>query len=155
MPVCWTPWRGPGSSPSTPSACRSPTRRSPSPGPGFERGSTRTAKVNGSCSTSRRRARVGPPSGATMPSSTGARADQARQLETQARTNRRLRRLLTGVALALVVTLVAGTFALVQRSRASRAADRAERQAEVADATRLGAQAVALAGKRPDLALNL
>ena len=76
------------------------------------------------------------------------RADQARRV-------RRLRRLLAGVALALVVALVAGTFALVQRFRASRAADRAESQAEVADATRLAAQATSLAGKRLDLALNL
>jgi WD40 repeat protein/class 3 adenylate cyclase len=76
------------------------------------------------------------------------RADQAHEV-------RRLRRLLTGVALLLVVALVAGSLALAQRSRASRAADRAEGQAEVADATRLAAQATSLAGTRLDLALNL
>jgi WD40 repeat protein/class 3 adenylate cyclase len=53
------------------------------------------------------------------------RADQAHQLKTQARTNRRLRRLLAGVALALVIALVAGTFALVQRNRAEDATRRA------------------------------
>ncbi len=83
------------------------------------------------------------------------RADHENRVKTQARTNRRLRRLLTGVALALVVALVAGTLALVQRSRASQAADRAERQSEVADATRLATQAASLGGKRLDLALNL
>jgi WD40 repeat protein/DNA-binding SARP family transcriptional activator/energy-coupling factor transporter ATP-binding protein EcfA2 len=54
-----------------------------------------------------------------------ARADQAHQLKTQARTNRRLRRLLAGVALALVIALVAATFALVQRNRADDATQRA------------------------------
>jgi WD40 repeat protein/class 3 adenylate cyclase len=53
------------------------------------------------------------------------RADQAHQVKTQTRTNRRLRRLLTGVAIALVVALVAGTFALVQRNRADDATQRA------------------------------
>jgi WD40 repeat protein/class 3 adenylate cyclase len=53
------------------------------------------------------------------------RAHQAHQIKTQARTNRRLRRLLAGVALALVIALVAGTFALVQRNRADDATRRA------------------------------
>jgi WD40 repeat protein/class 3 adenylate cyclase len=53
------------------------------------------------------------------------RADQAHQVKTQTRANRRLRRLLTGVAIALVVALVAGTFALVQRNRADDATQRA------------------------------
>jgi class 3 adenylate cyclase/WD40 repeat protein len=69
------------------------------------------------------------------------RADQAHRV-------RRLRRLLAGVALALVIALFAGTFALVQRGRA-------ERQAEVSDATRLATQAASLRGKPLDLALNL
>jgi class 3 adenylate cyclase/WD40 repeat protein len=76
------------------------------------------------------------------------RADQAHQLKTQTRTNRRLRRLLAGVALALVIALVAGTLALVQRRRA-------DRQAEVADATRLATQAASLGGKPLDRALAL
>jgi WD40 repeat protein len=58
-----------------------------------------------------------------------------REVERQRRTNRRLRGLLAGVAAFLVVALVAGGLALVQRSRA-------RRSAEVADAQRLGAQAV-------------
>jgi DNA-binding SARP family transcriptional activator/WD40 repeat protein len=73
---------------------------------------------------------------------------EQRVVQEQAARVQRLHRLLAGVAIALVVALVAGTFALVQRRRA-------DDRAEVADATRLGAQAVALAGKRPDLALNL
>jgi len=58
-----------------------------------------------------------------------------RETERQRRTNRRLRGLLIGVAGFLVLALVAGGLALVQRSRAGRSA-------EVADAQRLGAQAV-------------
>jgi DNA-binding SARP family transcriptional activator/WD40 repeat protein len=77
-----------------------------------------------------------------------SRHREQRVVQEQATRVRRLHRLLAGVALALVVALIAGTFALVQRRRA-------DDRAEVADATRLGAQAVALAGKRPDLALNL
>ncbi len=109
----------------------------------------------------RRRPRVGrgadprpstPPSG---PSSTPASRSPSASGPTRRTRSRRLRRLLTGVALLLVVALVAGTLALVQRSRASRAADRAEGQAEAADATRLAAQATSLAGSRLDLALAL
>ena len=53
----------------------------------------------------------------------------------QSRVNRRLRGLLVGVAGFLVLALVAGGLAIVQRGRA-------ERSAEVAEAQRLGAQAV-------------
>jgi WD40 repeat protein len=58
-----------------------------------------------------------------------------REAERQRRTNRRLRGLLVGVAVFLVVALVAGGLALVQRGRA-------EGAATIATAQRLGAQAV-------------
>lgn len=58
-----------------------------------------------------------------------------REAERQRRTNRRLRGLLAGVAVFLVVALVAGGIALLQRGKA-------RRSAEVADAQRLGSQAV-------------
>jgi WD40 repeat protein/DNA-binding SARP family transcriptional activator len=61
---------------------------------------------------------------------------QARQrAEQQARSNRRLRGLLAGLATVLVVAVVAGTLAVVQQGRATRAA-------RVADARRLVAQAL-------------
>jgi WD40 repeat protein len=60
----------------------------------------------------------------------------------QRRTNRRLRGLLVGVAVFLVVALVAGALALVQRGNAKRSASRAERSARVALSQSLGAQAV-------------
>jgi WD40 repeat protein/class 3 adenylate cyclase len=64
-----------------------------------------------------------------------------REAERQRRTNRRLRGLLVGVALFLLVALVAGVLALVQRSNAQDAATRAQQAATAADAQRLGAQA--------------
>ena len=57
------------------------------------------------------------------------------EAERQRRTNRRLRGLLAGVAAFLVIALVAGALALVQRASAKREATRA-------DAQRLGAQAL-------------
>lgn len=57
------------------------------------------------------------------------------EAERQRRTNRRLRGLLAGVAGFLVIALVAGALALVQRASAQREATRAEAQ-------RLGAQAL-------------
>jgi WD40 repeat protein/class 3 adenylate cyclase len=57
------------------------------------------------------------------------------EAERQRRTNRRLRLLLAGVAGFLVIALVAGALALVQRASAQREATRAEAQ-------RLGAQAL-------------
>ncbi|HEX6579742.1 MAG TPA: AAA family ATPase [Actinomycetota bacterium] len=57
------------------------------------------------------------------------------EAERQRRTNRRLRGLLAGVAAFLVIALVAGALALVQRASAQREATRAEAQ-------RLGAQAL-------------
>jgi WD40 repeat protein len=70
-----------------------------------------------------------------------SRAADEREAERQRRTNRRLRGLLAGVAVFLVVALVAGGLALVQRSHARRAATQAEHAATAADAQRLGAQA--------------
>jgi WD40 repeat protein/class 3 adenylate cyclase len=66
---------------------------------------------------------------------TASREASERETERQRRSNRRLRGLLAGVAAFLVVALVAGGLALVQRSRA-------RRSAAVADAQRLGSQAV-------------
>ncbi|HET7519619.1 MAG TPA: BTAD domain-containing putative transcriptional regulator, partial [Actinomycetes bacterium] len=61
-------------------------------------------------------------------------ADARRRAEREARTSRRLRGLLAGLAVVLVLALVAGGLALSLRGRA-------ERQALVADAGRLGALA--------------
>jgi WD40 repeat protein/DNA-binding SARP family transcriptional activator len=62
-------------------------------------------------------------------------ADARRQAEREARSNRRLRGLLAGLAAVLVVAVVAGTLAVVQQGRATRAA-------LLADARRLVAQAL-------------
>jgi WD40 repeat protein/DNA-binding SARP family transcriptional activator len=62
-------------------------------------------------------------------------ADARRRAEREARSNRRLRGLLAGLATVLVLALVAGGLALTLRGRA-------ERQALVADSRRLGAQAL-------------
>ena len=61
-----------------------------------------------------------------------------RDAERQRRANRRLRGLLIGTAVFLVVALVAGAVALVQRGRARDAQDTAEAQALRSDAERLG-----------------
>ncbi|MFN2590298.1 MAG: WD40 repeat domain-containing protein, partial [Actinomycetota bacterium] len=65
-----------------------------------------------------------------------------RETERQRRTNRRLRGLLVGTAVFLVVALVAGALAFVQRSRARDAQAAAEAQALRSDAERLGTLAV-------------
>ena len=162
---------------------RSPTRPSSANGPRSAPGSKKTAKDCACTAASATPPGSGPQAATRHPTSTGEPASRPhangretkpealnaterafldasleladRERADQAHRVRRLRRLLAGVALALVVALVAGTFAVVQRSRASRAADRAQRQAEVADATRLAAQAASLGGERLDLALNL
>ena len=64
-----------------------------------------------------------------------SRDASAREADRQRRTNRRLRGLLSGVAIFLVIALVAGGIALLQRGKA-------RRSAQVADAQRLGSQAV-------------
>ena len=74
-----------------------------------------------------------------------------RQVATERRQNRRLRTLLGGVGLLLVVSLVAGLLALVARGRATDAAEEAERSALAAEAKRLAASALSI--EYPDLAL--
>ena len=75
-----------------------------------------------------------------------SRSVAGREADKQRRANRRLRGLLAGAAVLLILALVAGGFALVARGRANRAATAAVAQ-------RLGAQA--LLAKDPDLALLL
>jgi DNA-binding SARP family transcriptional activator/class 3 adenylate cyclase/WD40 repeat protein len=75
-------------------------------------------------------------------------AAQDRELRTTRRSARRLRFLAAGLAVVLVVALVAGSLALVQGSNASH-------QATTADASRLASQARALADKNPELSLLL
>ncbi|HYS82656.1 MAG TPA: AAA family ATPase, partial [Anaeromyxobacteraceae bacterium] len=81
-----------------------------------------------------------------------------REAQRQRRTNRRLRGLLVGVAAFLVIALVAGSLALVQRGQARRSAEqaraqsvRARRAAIDALSQRLGAQAL----DQKDLQLSL
>ncbi len=79
----------------------------------------------------------------------GASQDvQTRELRDARRRARRLRGLLAGVAAALVVALIAGAFALVQRGRARHSATSAQ-------AGRLAAESREAAAKHPDLALLL
>ena len=73
---------------------------------------------------------------------------QTRELSNARRRARRLRGLLAGVAAALVVAVIAGSFAVVQRGRA-------RRSATVAQAGRLAAESREVAAKHPDLALLL
>jgi WD40 repeat protein/class 3 adenylate cyclase len=72
-----------------------------------------------------------------------SRQASEREAERQRRTNRRLRGLLVGTAVFLVVALLAGALALVQRGRARDEAVRAENQARIATARELAAAAVA------------
>lgn len=69
------------------------------------------------------------------------RAAEARLTE-QRRVNRRLRGALAGVAVLLVLTLVAGLVAVWSADRAERERDRAVQAANLADARRAGAQGV-------------
>jgi WD40 repeat protein/class 3 adenylate cyclase len=71
-----------------------------------------------------------------------SRSASEREIVQQRATNRRLRGLLAGVAVFLVVALVAGGLAIAQRGKARRAARVAQRAATAADAQRLGAQAL-------------
>jgi class 3 adenylate cyclase/DNA-binding SARP family transcriptional activator/WD40 repeat protein len=75
-------------------------------------------------------------------------AAQDRELRTTRRSARRLRYLAAGLAVVMVVALLAGGLALVQRSNAIH-------QAATADASRLASQAEVLADKNPDLSLLL
>jgi len=84
-----------------------------------------------------------------------SRAASDRETEQQRRTNRRLRGLLAGVAVFLVVALVAGGLALVQRGRARDEASRAESQTRFATARELANAAVTNLAEDPDLAILL
>ena len=77
-----------------------------------------------------------------------SRDTQDRELQSARRRARRLRALLAVVAAALVVALIAGSFALVQRGSA-------RRSATVAQAGRLAAQSREVASQHPDLGLLL
>jgi WD40 repeat protein len=77
-----------------------------------------------------------------------SRAEQERELREVRRRARRLRGLLVGAAVALVIAVLAGALALAQRGRA-------RHSATVAQAGRLAAQSREAAAKHPDLALLL
>jgi WD40 repeat protein/class 3 adenylate cyclase len=68
------------------------------------------------------------------------RADQAQRIRTQARTNRRLRGLLVSASLLLVVALIAGGVAFLQRNQAERQANRARESAIDAEVDRIVAE---------------
>jgi len=84
-----------------------------------------------------------------------SRAASERETERQQRTNRRLRGLLAGVAVFLVIALVAGGLALVQRGQAREEARRADREARIATARELAAAAVANLEVDPELSILL
>jgi WD40 repeat protein len=84
-----------------------------------------------------------------------SKAAAGREAERLRRTNRRLRGLLAGVAVFLIVALVAGSLALVQRSTANRQRNLAKNQSLIAKARGLAAQATALVRTRLDLSLLL
>jgi WD40 repeat protein len=84
-----------------------------------------------------------------------SRVASGREAEHLRRTNRRLRGLLVGVALFLVLALVAGSLALIQRSTATRQRNLARSQSLIAEARGLAAQATALVRTRLDLSLLL
>ncbi len=83
------------------------------------------------------------------------RVASERETERQQTTNRRLRGLLVGTALFLVVALLAGGLALVQRGRARDEAVRAETQARIASARELTAAAVANLDVDPERSILL
>ena len=84
-----------------------------------------------------------------------SRQASEREAERQRRTNRRLRGLLVGTAVFLVVALVAGGLALVQRGRARDEAVRAENQARIASARELAAASVANLDVDPERSILL
>ncbi|MDQ3857936.1 MAG: hypothetical protein M3327_05735 [Actinomycetota bacterium] len=73
---------------------------------------------------------------------TASRQASEREADRQRRANRRLRALLIGTAILLILALLAGALALVQRSRARSSQTVAEAQALRSDAERLGTLAV-------------
>ncbi|WP_161988528.1 BTAD domain-containing putative transcriptional regulator [Pedococcus bigeumensis] len=96
-----------------------------------------------------------PPERAFLDASAELADKEQRATETQVRRerrlNQRLRLGLAGVAALLAVSIVAGALALTARNQADDEAARAERQSVVADARRLGAEAL----RAPDLDLAL
>ena len=77
------------------------------------------------------------------------------QLERERRSRERLRRAVAGLIVLLVLTVVAGGFAVVQADEARRALADAEHQTQVATSRRLAAQAMAQMDDRLDLSLLL
>jgi WD40 repeat protein/DNA-binding SARP family transcriptional activator len=73
-------------------------------------------------------------------------ADARRRAEREARASRRLRGLVAGLAAVLALALVAGGFALALRGRAERQTLVAQRQTQVAESRRLGAQVLLQSG---------
>jgi WD40 repeat protein/class 3 adenylate cyclase len=84
-----------------------------------------------------------------------SRQASEREAERQRRTNRRLRGLLVGTAVFLVVAFLAGGLALVQRGRAREEAVRAEKQARISSARELAAAAVANLDVDPERSILL
>jgi WD40 repeat protein len=84
-----------------------------------------------------------------------SRQASERETDKRRRTNRRLRGLLAGTAVFLVVALLAGGLALVQRGRARDEAVRAENQARIASARELAAAAVANLDVDPERSILL
>ncbi|MGI9599164.1 MAG: protein kinase domain-containing protein [Acidimicrobiales bacterium] len=77
------------------------------------------------------------------------------RFEQELRNNRRLRRLLSGVAVLLALALVAGSFAFLERGRANDEAARATTAAATAETRRLVADAGAIVTENRDIALLL
>jgi WD40 repeat protein/class 3 adenylate cyclase len=84
-----------------------------------------------------------------------SRRASEREAERQRRTNRRLRSLLAGVAVFLVLALLAGGLALVQRGRARESAREADRQADTARSRELAASAINVLDEDPELSVLL
>jgi WD40 repeat protein/class 3 adenylate cyclase len=84
-----------------------------------------------------------------------SRQASERDAERQRRTNRRLRGLLVGVAAFLVLALVAGALALVQRGRARDSAAEAARHAAIARSRELASSAISVLDEDPELTILL
>ena len=75
------------------------------------------------------------------------RAEAREQINARERSNRLLRRLLVGASVVLVIALLAGTLAFVQRGRADHEADAARDVSQTANVSRLVAQSGALSSE--------
>jgi WD40 repeat protein/class 3 adenylate cyclase len=84
-----------------------------------------------------------------------SRQASEREAERQRRTNRRLRGLLTGVAVFLVLALLAGGLAVVQRGRARDSAAQAARDADIARSRELASSAISVLDEDPALTILL